>query len=228
MGRRWDAETRMRLGGSEGRRPGTPRSADRPRLPASPAVSRTRDTCREETEGGASPTLRARGTPAPTTRTGGAGQRVAPLLPGRRWEGSQARNFVRGEQSWSQAPGPRDLYVLPTGGVVPTPPAYEQPPRDTSACTCGCQLPRSPAVWTTDTIPGRIPSSPAAAHISSSTVSQAARANPPSSSRWCRKYGRSIFGMTKTHCACPTSSSTSPASSAAVAADRFAAHDGHS
>jgi hypothetical protein len=45
-----------------------------------------------------------------------------------------------------------------------------------------------------------------AAHISSSTVSQAARASPPSSSRWCRKYGRSIFGMTKTHWACPTSS----------------------
>ncbi len=29
------------------------------------------------------------------------------------------------------------------------------PPRDTIACTCGCQFARSPAVWTTATIPGR-------------------------------------------------------------------------
>jgi hypothetical protein len=43
-----------------------------------------------------------------------------------------------------------------------------------------------------------------------------------------RDHGRSIFGMTKNHCAWPTSSSTSSASSAAVATDRFAAHDGHS
>jgi hypothetical protein len=42
------------------------------------------------------------------------------------------------------------------------------------------------------------------------------------------KHGRSIFGTTKIHCACPTSSKTSSASNAAVAADRFAAHDGHS
>ena len=78
------------------------------------------------------------------------------------------------------------------------------------------------------TIPGRMSSSPAAAHINSSTVSHAARARPPSSSRWCRKYGRSIFGMTKTHCAWATSSNTSSTSRAAVAAERLAAHDGHS
>jgi len=40
---------------------------------------------------------------------------------------------------------------------------------------------------------------PTAAAINSRTVSQAARASPPSRFRWCRKYGRSIFGITNTH-----------------------------
>ena len=70
--------------------------------------------------------------------------------------------------------------------------------------------------------------SPVAATSSSRTVSQAAWASLPSSSRWCRKYGLSILGMVNTHCACPTSPSTSSRSSAAVAAPRLAAHDGHS
>ncbi len=42
---------------------------------------------------------------------------------------------------------------------------------------------RPPAVWTTATIPGLIPSSSAAAHISASTVSHAATTNPPRDDR---------------------------------------------
>jgi hypothetical protein len=40
-------------------------------------------------------------------------------------------------------------------------------------------------------------------------------------------WGRSIFGTVITHWACPTDWSTPSVSSAAVAAERFAAHDGH-
>jgi hypothetical protein len=35
------------------------------------------------------------------------------FIPEPHGRGCQARNFVRREQSWSQAPGPRDLEVLP-------------------------------------------------------------------------------------------------------------------
>jgi hypothetical protein len=36
-------------------------------------------------------------------------------------------------------------------------PEAVQPPRVTSACTCGCRLSWSPNVWTTATMPGRKP-----------------------------------------------------------------------
>ena len=45
-------------------------------------------------------------------------------------------------------------------------------------------------------MPGRKAGPPRAEAISSRTTSQPARQSPPSSSRWCRKYGRSIFGST--------------------------------
>ena len=61
----------------------------------------------------------------------------------------------------------------------------------------------------TATIPGRRPSSPVAATISSRTVPQPARASPPSNSRWCRKYGRSIIGITNTHCPITSSNNES-------------------
>ena len=45
--------------------------------------------------------------------------------------------------------------------------------------------------------------SPAASAISARTVSHAARDRSPRSSRFRRKYERKIFGMVKTHSACP-------------------------
>ena len=68
-------------------------------------------------------------------------------------------------------------------------PDRAHPPRDTRAWTCGCQPARSPAVCTAATMPGCGSGSSAAAAISSRTVSHAARASLPSSSRWWRKWG---------------------------------------
>ena len=76
-------------------------------------------------------------------------------------------------------------------------------------------------------MPGRTPGSPAASAINARTVSHAARDRSPDSSRFRRKYARRIFGMVKTHCACPTGSITSSRKNIPKITPRFAPHDGH-